>query len=69
MKKHPSDGAYDRSRASRREMTEAERRIWLMRPARQIVVFDGNMIPLVEQNRAQPLSRTPGLQDAAILEQ
>jgi hypothetical protein len=50
-------------------MTEAERRIWLMRPARQIVVFDGNMIPLVEQNRAQPLSRTPGLQDAAILEQ
>src|SRR5271169_2746959 len=36
MKKYPIDGARDRGRALRREMTEAERRIWRILRARQI---------------------------------
>jgi very-short-patch-repair endonuclease len=35
MKKYPIDGARDRARALRHEMTEAERRIWRMLRSRQ----------------------------------
>jgi very-short-patch-repair endonuclease len=35
MKKHPIDGAHDRARALRRQMTEAEQRIWRMLRMRQ----------------------------------
>lgn len=36
MKKHPSAGAHDRARVLRREMTDAERRVWRMLRMRQI---------------------------------
>jgi very-short-patch-repair endonuclease len=36
MKKHPMQGARDRARALRREMTEAERRIWKLLRSRQL---------------------------------
>jgi very-short-patch-repair endonuclease len=36
MKKYPSPGAHGRARALRREMTEAERRLWLMLRMRQV---------------------------------
>jgi very-short-patch-repair endonuclease len=35
MKKHPSDGAHERAKALRREMTEAERKIWNRLRSRQ----------------------------------
>jgi 2-isopropylmalate synthase len=36
MKKHPSDGAHDRARVLRRQMTQAERRMWQMLRLRQV---------------------------------
>lgn len=36
MKKHPSAGAHQRARRLRRQMTDAERRIWHLVRARQI---------------------------------
>jgi very-short-patch-repair endonuclease len=36
MKKHPSCGAHDRARVLRRQMTEAERRVWQMLRMRQV---------------------------------
>jgi len=36
MKKCPSNGARDRARALRRQMTEAEQRLWRMLRMRQI---------------------------------
>jgi very-short-patch-repair endonuclease len=36
MKKHPIDGARDRARALRHEMTEAERSLWRILRSRQI---------------------------------
>jgi very-short-patch-repair endonuclease len=36
MKKYPSDGAHDRARALRRQMTEAEQRLWGLLRRRQI---------------------------------
>jgi Protein of unknown function (DUF559) len=35
MKKQPSEGAHERAQALRREMTEAERRLWQMLRSRQ----------------------------------
>jgi very-short-patch-repair endonuclease len=35
MKKQPSSGAHNRARALRREMTEAEKRLWLLLRSRQ----------------------------------
>jgi very-short-patch-repair endonuclease len=35
VKKHPSEGAHWRARTLRREMTEAERQLWLMLRSRQ----------------------------------
>jgi very-short-patch-repair endonuclease len=35
MKKQPSEGAYERARALRREMTEAEKKLWQMLRSRQ----------------------------------
>jgi very-short-patch-repair endonuclease len=36
MKKYPMDGAHERARALRREMTEAETKLWRMLRSRQI---------------------------------
>jgi very-short-patch-repair endonuclease len=36
MKKYPMDGAHERARALRREMTEAEKNLWRMLRSRQI---------------------------------
>jgi very-short-patch-repair endonuclease len=36
MKKHPSDSAHDRARTLRRQMTEAEQRIWRILRMRRI---------------------------------
>jgi very-short-patch-repair endonuclease len=35
MKKHPSDGAHERAKALRRELTEAEKEIWQRLRSRQ----------------------------------
>jgi very-short-patch-repair endonuclease len=35
MKKYPSDGAHERAKALRREMTEAEKKIWNRLRSRQ----------------------------------
>ncbi len=36
MKKHPSNGAHDRARVLRRQMTQGERRVWQMLRMRQV---------------------------------
>jgi len=36
MKKYPMGGAHERARALRREMTQAEKRLWRMLRSRQI---------------------------------
>jgi very-short-patch-repair endonuclease len=36
MKKYPSDGSHERAKALRREMTEAEKKIWQRLRSRQI---------------------------------
>jgi len=39
MKKQPNLGAHDRARALRREMTEAEKRLWQILRLRQIKAY------------------------------